>query len=211
MDALDLRLNDGQVPQAAKKWAVALAWTPRLAKTGHVPVVNAFLEHYSSLEPHALSTAEAMFVILLMKHKWNEEAPYPSYRRIARMMGVSDKMVRRYAANLEQKGYLVREAQQALPNRFDLRKLFAALEEALEIDRHARLSGKAAWRRGQRVEYAGTYSCKVCGESRYFNVGDLFPSRCNDDIPTAWFGPKPRIMERVASEMPAAPIIDDNE
>jgi hypothetical protein len=102
---IKLKLNGGQASHPAKKWAVARAWTPRLAKTGYVPVVNAFLdlEHYSRLEPHALSTAEAMFVILLMKHKWNEETSYPSYRRMARMMGVSDKMVRRYAANLEQK------------------------------------------------------------------------------------------------------------
>jgi hypothetical protein len=42
-------------------------------------------------------------------------------------MGVTDKMVRRYAANLEGKGYLRREVRIGSTNTFHLNPLFAAL------------------------------------------------------------------------------------
>src|ERR1041385_3193935 len=73
-----------------------------------VPVL--FLRFYAHLRPYALTVAEAMFVIQLMDFKWGEAARWPSYKKLAQRMGVSDKMVRRYAAQLEQKGYLKREA-----------------------------------------------------------------------------------------------------
>jgi DNA-binding MarR family transcriptional regulator len=116
----------------ADKYSIARAWTPSLANSRFVPVVRAFLENYSSLKPFSLTHGEAMFVIHLMQFKWDEAAPFPGYKRIARLMGVSDKMVRRYALSLEQKGYLVRITRQARTNRFDLRKLFSALEKRLE-------------------------------------------------------------------------------
>ena len=46
-------------------------------------------------------------------------------------MGVSDKMARRYALSLEQKGYLVRVARRSKTNLYDLRRLFVALEKQL--------------------------------------------------------------------------------
>lgn len=49
-------------------------------------------------------------------------------------MGVTDKMVRRYAANLEGKGYLQRGARIGSTNVFDLSPLFAAIVAALEGD-----------------------------------------------------------------------------
>jgi hypothetical protein len=68
-------------------------------------------------------------VIHLMQYKWDEAAPFPGYKRIARLMGVSDKMARRYALSLEQKGYLLRVARRSKTNLFDLRRLFVALEK----------------------------------------------------------------------------------
>jgi|SRR5229473_2038755 hypothetical protein len=53
-----------------------------------------------------------MFILHLMSFKWSEQAPYPSYKTLAKRMGVTDKMVRRYAAGLEDKG------QPVLENRF---------------------------------------------------------------------------------------------
>ena len=184
-----------------KKWAVERAWSSTLAETGHVPVVNAFLEHYSSLKP-ALTTGEAMFVIFLMKHKWDEAAPFPSYQRIARMMGVSHKMARRYAANLEKKGYLERERYPSLSNRFHLSKLFGALEGVVAETRRNRRQPEPSkhrgndhpraqfWHGGRPVPLKGLYSCKLCGELKALNAGDVLPPRCAD-LPTAWFGPKP--------------------
>lgn len=91
-----------------------------------------FLEHYPELKPYGLTAGEAMFIIQLMAYKWTEAAPFPSYKTLAKRMGVTDKMVRRYAAAVEAKGYLVREGRIGRSNSFNLSPLFEALREAVE-------------------------------------------------------------------------------
>ena len=115
---------------APSRFSLAKAWTPALAETRYVGVVRGFLENYSTLRP-SLTPGEALFVIHLMAFKWGEDAPYPSYKRIAAMMGVSDKMARRHAQALEIKGYLVRPARMSRTNEFDLTPLFRALEKKI--------------------------------------------------------------------------------
>lgn len=66
-------------------------------------------------------------MLQIMTFKWESAAPFPTYKRIAKAMGVTDKMVRRYAQQLQKKGYLVRQFQYRAPNRFDLTGLFEAL------------------------------------------------------------------------------------
>ena len=119
---------------AKKKFSIAKAWTPTLAKTGHVAVVRAFMRNYSTLKPYPLTSGEALLVIHLMDFKWGEEAPFPSYKTLAARMGNSVKQARRLAQSLETKGYLVREVRQAQTNRFDLTKLFTALEARVKGD-----------------------------------------------------------------------------
>ena len=81
-----------------------------------------------------------MFVIHIMSFKWGADAPYPGYKTIAKLMGVTDKMARRHAQSLEQKHYLVRKLRRANTNKFDFQQLFEALEkkveEAAKIRRH---------------------------------------------------------------------------
>jgi predicted alpha/beta hydrolase len=62
-----------------------------------------------------------------MTFKWDDAAPFPSYARVAKTMGVTDKMARRYAQGLQRKGYLTRQFQKRGPNKFDLTRLFDAL------------------------------------------------------------------------------------
>jgi DNA-binding MarR family transcriptional regulator len=102
---------------------------------GWIGVPAAFLRLYARLKPYALTVGEAMFVLELMSYKWSDNAPFPSYKSLAARMGVTDKMVRRYAANLEGKGYLVRSARIGSTNIFDLNPLFAALAAALAQER----------------------------------------------------------------------------
>lgn len=102
-----------------------------------VGVPDAFLRLYARREPYALTVGEAMFVLELMAYKWSGDAPFPSYKSLAARMGVTDK-VRRYAANLEGKGYLQREARIGSTNMFNLNPLFAALASALEEEKKAR-------------------------------------------------------------------------
>jgi hypothetical protein len=102
---------------------------------GWVGVPDSFLRLYARLKPYALTVGEAMFVLELMSYKWSGNAPFPSYKSLAARMGVTDKMVRRYAANLEGKGYLRREARIGSTNTFDLNPLFTALAAALEEEK----------------------------------------------------------------------------
>jgi hypothetical protein len=97
-----------------------------LFSEGFLSVPTKFLRRYSSLNP-PISSGEALFVLQIMTFKWESAAPFPTYKRIAKAMGVTDKMVRRYAQQLQKKGYLVRQFQYRAPNRFDLTGLFEAL------------------------------------------------------------------------------------
>ena len=54
-----------------------------------------------------------------MEFKWEQHAPFTSYSTLATRMGISTKMVRRYAKNLEQKGCLKRLIRTGRTNRFD--------------------------------------------------------------------------------------------
>jgi Helix-turn-helix domain len=92
-------------------------------------VPHRFLHRYARLRP-ALTQAEALFVLHLMTFKWDRELPYPTYKTLALRMGVTDKMVRRYAQSLDRKGYLRRHYKVKAANRFDLTGLFEALSRA---------------------------------------------------------------------------------
>lgn len=97
---------------------------------GFVGVPTRFLQLYAQLKPYPLTPGEALFALELMSFKWTADAPFPSYQRIAKRMGVTDKMVRRYAQSLEAKKYLRRETRVSQTNKFDLTGLFDALLEA---------------------------------------------------------------------------------
>lgn len=94
---------------------------------GFIVVPNRFFKRYATLRPEPLTSGEALFVLHLMTFKWEAAAPYPSYGTLAKRMGITDKMARRYAQRLEQKRYLVRIFRKRAPNRFDLTPLFRAL------------------------------------------------------------------------------------
>jgi len=102
---------------------------------GFVATPVRFLEMYAHLQPHPLTPGEALFVLQLMSFKWTAAAPFPSYKRIAERMNVSEKMVRRYAQGLEAKSYLQRQVRKSKTNLFDLTGLFNALMGAIQRDR----------------------------------------------------------------------------
>jgi hypothetical protein len=121
-----------KVPSGANR-AVSSRWTPRLAKVGWTPISDFFLDNYHRLNP-PIKHAEAMFVVHLMRHKWDTKAPYPGFKMVAKKMGISAEAVRMMARRLESKGYLFREMQVGATNRFHLDKLFLALEQLLVKD-----------------------------------------------------------------------------
>lgn len=117
------------LPKTASEKSVAQRWTPALIKAGgFTPVSVFFLENYSRL-PHPLTHAEAMLVIQLVRHKFDDKAPFPGFPSLGKKMGVTPTAVRGYARSLEEKGYLKREMRTAQTNKFHLEKLFTALEQ----------------------------------------------------------------------------------
>lgn len=123
--------------QMLEKRTYADRWKhPDLLKFGYLVVPSVFLRNYSKLKPHSLTYAEALFVLHLMEFKWDRSAPFPSYNTLADRMGTSTKTVRRFAHNLEKKGFIRRVIRTGNTNRFDLAPLFEQLLQVVrEIDR----------------------------------------------------------------------------
>jgi hypothetical protein len=115
-------------PPEEKHRSFAARWKhPELFDKGYVAVPVRFFDLYAQLKPYSLTVGEAMFVLHLMQFKWDDEAPFPGYKRIATQMGISHKMARTHAKSLETKGLLKREIRVSQTNRFDLTPLFDAL------------------------------------------------------------------------------------
>lgn len=100
---------------------------PAMLSRGFVGVPILFLENHAALTPYRLNPAEAVFVISLMAHKWDDRAPFPGYKRIAQWMGKSESYARKLARDLEIKGLLKRRERIGYTNEFDLTPLFAAI------------------------------------------------------------------------------------
>lgn len=139
MAELDAAAVEPLAATARKRRSYADRWKhPELVSDGYLVVPTAFLRHYSQLKPFSLSTGEALFVLHLMAFKWDENAPFPGYKILATRMGISDKMVRRYAKDLETKGFLRRQIRIGRTNRFDLTPLFDKLRDANREERRTR-------------------------------------------------------------------------
>ena len=100
---------------------------------GWVPVPLLFLELASTLKPFSLTPSEMLFVINLMAHKWDERAPYPGYKRLAALTGVTEGYARKMARSLERKRLLHRSARIGSTNEFHLSPLFAAMADAMKV------------------------------------------------------------------------------
>jgi hypothetical protein len=111
---------------------------------GWVGVPDIFLRGHANLKPYALTPTEAMFILQLMAFKWSEDAPFPSYARLHRRMGVSVKQIQRIARSVEEKGYLRRVGRIGSSNRFDLQPLFDALATAQRAQAEESDSSEAA-------------------------------------------------------------------
>ena len=116
-------------PNATTRSFAARWGSSRLFEEGFVGVPAAFLRYYSHLQ---LSHSEAMFVLQLMSFKWNENAPFPSYKTLAQRMDITPEMARRHAKSLEDKKLLTRLKRNGQSNAFDLRPLTEAMELVLQ-------------------------------------------------------------------------------
>lgn len=119
--------NSKKVKKAPAARDIAKRWTPALVKNGWTPVSDDFLKLYAELNP-VITSSEAMFIVHLMLHKWDCEAPFPAFKTIAARMGLTEAQARTHARNLERKKYLRREMRVGETNRFHLEPLFKAVE-----------------------------------------------------------------------------------
>ncbi len=124
--------------KAERSREVSDRWTEPLTRDGWTPVSDFFLDHYAQLDP-PITNAEAVLVIHLIRHKWDDAPPFPGFTTLAKRMGISATAARGHARSLENKGYLVRQMRIGTTNKFDLTKLFNALEklQAFELGRQA--------------------------------------------------------------------------
>jgi hypothetical protein len=131
--------NDGLITRK-----VAARWTESIAHGGWAPIAHDFLDNYHRL-PNPLTTIEAMVVILLMRFKWDERHPFPSAKRLGRMMGLGSTSIRNYFRSLEGKGYLQRIKRPGSSNAFDLTPLFREVERtALNVKLEGRREATAS-------------------------------------------------------------------
>ncbi len=120
-------------PSSDDTRSVGRRWTPKLAAAGFTPVVFPFIDYYTNL---GLTTVEAMFLVILVRHKWDEAAPFPGYKSIGERMGVSPRRVRQIAIGLEKENFIRRVDRsgsgtprtKARSHAFDLTPLFEKLE-----------------------------------------------------------------------------------
>ena len=128
-------MAEGQKPAGASDRVVtrlvATRWSDKLVQKGWAPIAHSFLDLYAQL-PEPLTPTEAMVVVMLMRFKWDERHPFPSLKRLGRMMGLGSTSIRNHVRSLERKGYVARVYRTGFSNSFDLTPLFRALEEAME-------------------------------------------------------------------------------
>lgn len=106
--------------------------TPLIAQRGFTPISSAFLSYYAQLN---ITVGEAMLLIHLMSFKWTRDAPFPAISRLAKLMGCSERNIRKLCANLESVGYLKRIGRSGTSNQFDLSGLYAKLEDMINVER----------------------------------------------------------------------------
>ena len=120
-------------------------WTPLLAKTNHTVLVNGFLDYYSTIrvtpegeeEALRLRAPDAMLIIHLMRYKWDQKAPHPSYAWLADNMGVTIPAIRKILRKLEKMKLVIRDERREATEKgngallgqyFKMDGLFQALE-----------------------------------------------------------------------------------
>ncbi|QSQ23005.1 helix-turn-helix domain-containing protein [Pyxidicoccus parkwayensis] len=113
------------------KYALSERWTPLIATKGFTSVSTTFLANYSKLN---ITAAEAMLLIHLVSFKWTRKAPFPAVSRLAKLMGCTERNVRKLCQSLESVGYIKRIPREGTSNQFDLSGLYQKLEAFIDID-----------------------------------------------------------------------------
>lgn len=131
--------NGDAGPSQRPERAVGERWTPKLASKGWSPVSSFFLANYHRLDSgpgtKPLSSTAAMLVVQLIDHKWTRDAPFPTVKRLATRMGLTDRSIRLILNTLNELGLVRREPRYVGgPNEYHLDGLFQRLEGMMTAD-----------------------------------------------------------------------------
>lgn len=124
-------------PVPPKKYSVEKVWTPQLGRR-FTAVSSYFLANMHRLGPPGgvgLTPTEAMVIIQLFSFKWDERAPKPAMRTIAKRLGLAVRTVRETVRRLEGLGLVRRELnEEGGCSRYYFEGLFARLELLMKQD-----------------------------------------------------------------------------
>jgi len=168
--AVELGTDDSLLPSpAASKSAMEERWGKNVIRAGYTVVPSIILRAQSRLHINAIELA---VLLHLLDHWWdNAEMPFPSKKRIADRLGVSDKTVQRAIAALETEG-LVRRVKRSngnggqASNLYDLAPLIERIRPIADEDLEARKKAAEMRRSVGRNGGLKTWSAKEAAESK---------------------------------------------
>ena len=127
----------------------AARWSPKIASGHFTPIPEYFLHNMHRLRPHnnaqGLTSLEAMVIVQIVSHKWDERAPFPALGTIAERLSVSRRTIRGALERLEDFGYVRREfSSTGGTNRYHFDGLVRALESLIAEDARKLAAAEAA-------------------------------------------------------------------
>ena len=130
-------LEEGEIKLDADNRAAA-RWSKSVLEQGYtvIPALLMNAQNRLGLSP------EEFNVVLHLAYHWRRAGfdPYPTKRRIAALMGKSDKQIQRYFKSLEEKGLVERQKRMSrtrgqMSNSYDMSGLVGRLREIAAEDR----------------------------------------------------------------------------
>lgn len=125
-------------------------WSKKLADAGWTPVATYFLHHYHRLQtpggmPANITTTEAMVLLQLFSHKWDQRPPMVAVGTIAKRLRLNPRTIRDALKKLEGLGLLRRDyrPERAGLTKFHLDGLITQLEALLDADTAAQAEEEA--------------------------------------------------------------------
>jgi hypothetical protein len=99
-------------------------WPPSVAALGYSQVPNCLLRGAGDLNLHS---SEMLILLLLNTFDYGSKEVWPAQNTLARLSGLSYSAVRANIVKLEQKGFIMRIAQEGMTNLVDMRPLVSKL------------------------------------------------------------------------------------
>lgn len=110
-------MTDGFDPQSR--------WSRRVVAKGYVCIPNLLIENIGALDLKAIDFA---VLVAIDKFRWHgSKQPYPSNKTLSKMLGVSERSIKRSTAKLDKYGYLYKVRGWNNSNHYDFSPLIEIL------------------------------------------------------------------------------------